>query len=239
MSEKSHSTHAHSPSFLKRKKDGKRKWTTILQVGEYFCSCHYLSVKWWSPVLMEVIHRGKGRKSVPGAKDTVLQITLFRAANLVCVAPQGQCRYQQRHRDARRADRECWERVSNSCGPLSEVRSSILYFRESKSKSSTLCRCPESVWWREQQKKRAAEESHCFYFLLCRKLEWFRFNESLSPGSTTTNWVVVFTCKYFMVEQEKGWRMLCSKTTDTKVKSMYALKYDKEVRGGGGAHLYS
>lgn len=55
---------------------------------------------------MEVIHRGKGKKSVHGAKDAVLQITLSIAANLVCVAPQGQRRYQQRHRDTRGPDRE-------------------------------------------------------------------------------------------------------------------------------------
>lgn len=50
---------------------------------------------------MEATQRGKGRKSVPGAKDAVPQITLFTAA------PQGQRRHQQRHRDARGADRAC------------------------------------------------------------------------------------------------------------------------------------
>lgn len=37
------STPARSPSFLEHKKDGKSKWTTIPQVGEYFCSHHCIS----------------------------------------------------------------------------------------------------------------------------------------------------------------------------------------------------
>lgn len=38
---------------------------------------------------MEVIHREKGKESVPGAEDAVLQITLSIAANLVSAKAQG------------------------------------------------------------------------------------------------------------------------------------------------------